>query len=116
MTQKATRGTIRRTYKRTGRSKAARKAGTTTKATKRETESEVLITRIFDAPRQRVWKAWTEPEEVRKWWAPKGFSAPHIRIDFRVGGKFVYCMRGAGFDGAVKDFWNTGHHLEIVPM
>ena len=89
---------------------------TTIKATRREKEREVVITRIFDAPREKVWKAWTEPEEVRKWWGPKDFSAPHIRIDFRVGGKFVYCMRGAGFDGAVKDFWNTGHHLEIVPM
>jgi uncharacterized protein YndB with AHSA1/START domain len=53
---------------------------------------------------------------VKCWWGPKDFTAPYISIDFRVDGKFVYCMRGAGPDGVVKDFWNTGKHVEIVPM
>lgn len=77
---------------------------------------ELSITRVFDVPRENVWKAWNDPEEVKKWWGPKNFTAPHISIDFRVGGKYVYCMRGAGSDGAVKDFWNAGQYLEIVPM
>ena len=77
---------------------------------------EVIITCIIDAPREKVWKAWTNPEQVKKWWGPQNFPAPHISIDFRVGGKFVYCMRGAGPDGVTRDFWNTGKHLEIVAM
>jgi uncharacterized protein YndB with AHSA1/START domain len=74
------------------------------------------IIRVFDAPREKVWKAWTDPAYVKRWWGPKDFTAPYISIDLRVGGKFVYCMRGAGPDGVVKDWWNTDKHLEIVPM
>jgi uncharacterized protein YndB with AHSA1/START domain len=80
------------------------------------TSKELIITRVFDAPRELVWKAWTDPEHVKRWWGPQYFTAPHITIDFRVGGRFVYCMRGAGPDGGVKNFWNTGEHVEIVPM
>ena len=79
-------------------------------------EKEAVITRILDAPREKVWKAWTDPEVVKQWWGPKDFTAPHISIDLRVGGRFVYSMRGAGLDGAVKDYWNIGEHREIVPM
>lgn len=74
------------------------------------------IIRVFDAPREKVWKAWTDPEYIKRWWGPKDFTAPHISNDFRVGGKLVYDMRGAGPDGVVKDFWTTGEYLEIVPM
>lgn len=77
---------------------------------------ENVTTRVFDAPVEKVWKAWTDPEYVKRWWGPEGFAAPYINIDFRVGGKYLYCMRGPGFDGVVKDWWNTGKHLEIVPM
>ena len=75
-----------------------------------------VITRVIDAPREKVWKAWTDPETVKYWWGPKDFTAPHISIDLRVDGRFVFCMRGAGPDGAVKDYWNTGEHREIVPL
>jgi uncharacterized protein YndB with AHSA1/START domain len=53
---------------------------------------------------------------VKLWWGPKDFTAPHISIDLRVGGRFVFSMRGAGLDGTVKDYWNIGEHKEIVPM
>jgi uncharacterized protein YndB with AHSA1/START domain len=86
--------------------KPARKAG----------GRELIITRILDAPRESVWKAWTEPEAVKQWWGPKNFTAPHISIDLRVGGRFVFCMRGAGLDGVVKDYWNAGEHRKIVPL
>lgn len=76
----------------------------------------VVVARVFDAPREKVWKAWTDPEVVKQWWGPKDFTAPHISIDLRVGGRFVYSMRGAGSDGAVKDYWNTGEHRQIVPL
>jgi len=57
-----------------------------------------------------VWKAWTDPELVKHWWEPKGFTAPVCKIDLCVGGKFLYCMRSP--DG--KDYWNTGVYREIV--
>lgn len=75
-------------------------------------KDEITITRIFDAPRERVWKAWTEPEAVKKWWGPKNFTAPVSEIDLRVGGKYLSCMRGP--DG--KEYWSTGVFREIVPF
>ena len=79
-------------------------------ATTKKTKEELTITRIFDAPRELVWKAWTEPERSKKWWGPKHFTAPAIKIDLRVGGKYLSCMRGP--DG--KDYWSTGVYREIV--
>lgn len=78
---------------------------------------ELIITRVFDAPRERVWKAWTDVEEVKKWWGPKGFTAPVVQIDFSVGGKYLYCMRGAVTPGGKEqNFWSTGVYLDITPM
>ena len=77
-----------------------------------ENETErMAVTRVFDAPRALVWKAWTDPDYVVQWWGPKGFTAPVCRIDLRVGGKFLCCMRAP--DG--KEFWNSGEYHEIVP-
>ena len=72
---------------------------------------EVVITRVFDAPRSLVWKAWTEPESVARWWGPRVFTAPVCKIDLRVGGEYHYCMRSP--DG--HDFWSKGSYLEVVP-
>ena len=72
---------------------------------------ELIITREFNAPRELVWKAWTEPEQLKKWWGPKGFTSPFSRIDLRVGGKYLHCMRAP--DG--KDYWSTGVYQEVVP-
>jgi uncharacterized protein YndB with AHSA1/START domain len=44
---------------------------------------ELFITRIFDAPRERVWKAWTEPELMKRWWGPKAYTSPYCKIDLR---------------------------------
>ncbi|HEX9808116.1 MAG TPA: SRPBCC domain-containing protein, partial [Alphaproteobacteria bacterium] len=57
------------------------------------TSREITITRVFDAPRELVWKAWTEPETFKQWWGPKGYTTPSCRIDFRVGGVYLACMR-----------------------
>ncbi len=72
---------------------------------------ELVITRVFDAPRELVWKAWTEPEYFKRWWGPKNFTAPVCKIDLRVGGKYLNCMRSP--EG--KEYWGTGVYLEIVP-
>ena len=71
----------------------------------------MTVTRVFHAPRELVWKAWTDPHYVMQWWGPKGFAAPVCNIDFRVGGKFLCCMRAP--DG--QEFWNGGEYHEIVP-
>ena len=75
-------------------------------------DRELLIVRVFDAPRALVWKAWTEPARLKRWWGPRTFTAPVAKIDLRVGGAFLYCMRQA--DG--KDIWGTGVYREIVPL
>lgn len=81
-----------------------------TKASLNKDIKELTITRVFDAPRELVWKAWTEPERVKRWWGPKSFTTPVSKIDLRVEGKYLYCMRSP--EG--KDFWGTGIFREIV--
>lgn len=75
-------------------------------------ERELLITRIFDAPRELVWKAWTDPEHFKLWWGPKDFTCPFCEMDLRVGGKYLNCMRSP--EG--RDYWTTGVYKEIVPF
>jgi uncharacterized protein YndB with AHSA1/START domain len=80
-------------------------------------QNPIIITRVFNAPREQVWKAWTEAEEIKKWWGPKDFTAPDIRIDFREGGKYVYCMRGSASPGTpAQDLYSAGVFEEIVPL
>jgi uncharacterized protein YndB with AHSA1/START domain len=57
-------------------------------------DQEVLITRIFEAPRERVFRAWTDPDEVSAWYGPESFDTPRerIRIDLRVGGRYELTM------------------------
>jgi uncharacterized protein YndB with AHSA1/START domain len=73
-------------------------------------KNEYKITRIFNAPREMVFRAWTDPVYVKQWWGPAEFSSPYCTIDFRVGGKFRFCMRSP--DG--KDYWNVGVYNEII--
>ncbi len=71
---------------------------------------DIMITRVFDAPRELVWKAWTEPERVMRWWGPKDYTSPSAKIDLRVGGEFLSCMRSP--EG--KDYWGIGTYKEVV--
>ena len=68
-------------------------------------DEQVLITRIFDAPREQVFRAWTNPDEVAAWYGPEHFDTPRerIHIDLRVGGRYELTMvpRGGGADFAV---------------
>jgi uncharacterized protein YndB with AHSA1/START domain len=73
---------------------------------------ELTITRVFDAPRALVWKAWTDPQQLMRWWGPKDYTSPFCKIDLRVGGKYLFCMRSP--EG--QDYWSTGVFREIVPM
>jgi uncharacterized protein YndB with AHSA1/START domain len=71
---------------------------------------EMRITRVFDAPRSLVWKVWTEPEHMMRWWGPKCYTAPFCKIDLRPGGFFLAAMRSP--EG--RDFWTKGTYREIV--
>lgn len=72
---------------------------------------QLTITRTFNAPRELVWRAWSDPQLYKQWWGPKHFTCPEATIDFRVSGKYHSCMRSP--DG--QDFWSTGVYREIVP-
>ncbi|MDE2399941.1 MAG: SRPBCC domain-containing protein [Patescibacteria group bacterium] len=78
---------------------------------------DIVITRMFDAPVGKVWETWTTVEGIQKWWGPKNFTAPVIKIDFKIGGQYLYCMHGsAGPNMPAQDYWSGGSFLEIVPM
>lgn len=79
--------------------------------TESPTANELVVTRVLDAPRELVWKSWTDPEWMKLWWGPAVFTAPVCKIDLRVGGKYLFCMRSP--DG--QDYWSTGEYREIVP-
>ena len=74
-------------------------------------EEELVITRVFDAPRQTVFKAWSECDHFMRWWGPTGYTTPHCTIDLRPGGLLHYAMRSP--DG--QEFWGKGIYQEIVP-
>lgn len=57
-------------------------------------EREIVLTRVFDAPRELVFKAWTDKDHISKWFGPKGFSCTTHEIDMRVGGSWRFDMRG----------------------
>jgi uncharacterized protein YndB with AHSA1/START domain len=69
-----------------------------------------VISHIFAAPRDRVWKAWTEREQLMQWFGPKGVTISAAKLDFRPGGVFHYCMRMP--DG--KEMWGRFVYREIV--
>ena len=65
------------------------------------TDQQVLITRIFDSPREKVFRAWTDPDEVAAWFGPAHMDTPRerIRIDLRVGGRYELTMVRSGGEG-----------------
>ncbi|MCR6630012.1 MAG: DUF1579 family protein [Magnetospirillum sp.] len=69
------------------------------------------IFRLVDAPPEEVFQAWTDPDRMRQWWGPNGFTLPVCNIDLRPGGAWHFCMRSP--DG--KDYWCKGVYQEIVP-
>jgi uncharacterized protein YndB with AHSA1/START domain len=75
------------------------------------TDEQILITREFDAPKHLVYKAWTTPELVRRWWSARRGEMTIAEIDLRVGGKWRYVMVATGgFEVAFH-----GEYREIVP-
>ncbi len=73
---------------------------------------DFVISRVLDAPRERVWAVLTEPEHVREWWSPTGFTMIAINVDLRPGGVFHCGMRSAeGYK-----MWGKFTYQEIVPQ
>jgi len=74
-------------------------------------DRELVLTRLINAPREKVYRAWTDPELLKQWFAPKPYTTPIVEIDVRPGGSAYFVMRGP--DG--KDLPNRGVYLEVVP-
>ena len=74
-------------------------------------DRELVLTRIIDAPREAVYKAWTTPELVKQWFAPLPWTTPHAELDVRPGGSCLVVMRSP--EGV--DMPNPGVYLEVVP-
>lgn len=75
-------------------------------------DRELVVSREFDAPRELVWQAWTQPEHVAQWWGPHGFTTKISLMEVRVGGVWEHVMRGP--DG--KEYPNFSHFEEVVPF
>jgi uncharacterized protein YndB with AHSA1/START domain len=81
-------------------------------STQAQTENiDFVISRTFDAPRDLVWKAFTDPERMKHWWGPKGFTVIASKMDFRPGGTYHYGMRAP--DGSAM--WGKFVYQEITP-
>ena len=74
-------------------------------------DRELVLTRLIDAPRERVYRAWTEPSLLKQWFAPLPWTTPHAELDVRPGGANLVVMRSP--DGI--DHSNRGVYLEVVP-
>jgi uncharacterized protein YndB with AHSA1/START domain len=76
------------------------------------TEDELIIARTFDAPRELVFRCWTEPEHFQRWWGPQTFDTPSCTIDARPGGAILFNMRSTEYD---MDIWAGGVYREVTP-
>lgn len=72
--------------------------------------TDLVLERTIDVPRELVWKAWTTPEHLKHWFVPKPWSVPECEIDLRPGGKFRTVMQSP--EGVKND--NTGCYLQVI--
>lgn len=72
--------------------------------------SSLKITRVYNAPRERVWQHWTDPDQYLCWSSPKDYTGSYAKFDLHVGGKYLNCMRGP--EG--QEIWSTGTYKEII--
>src|SRR5277367_1043529 len=77
--------------------------------TAKNNSNEIRITRIYDAPVQLVWDAWTDPKQVAQWWGPRGFTITTHSKDLKAGGHWSYTMHGP--DGV--DYPNKTKYFEV---
>jgi uncharacterized protein YndB with AHSA1/START domain len=72
---------------------------------------DFVISRVFDAPRDLLWRCFTEPERMQQWWGPKGVNVVKTKMDLRVGGTYLYGMQNP--DGQIM--WGRMVYREISP-
>jgi uncharacterized protein YndB with AHSA1/START domain len=65
---------------------------------------DIVLVRTFDAPVEAVWKAWTDPVEVARWWGPKMYTSPFAKIDFREGGRYLFAMKAPASHGGKESY------------
>lgn len=75
----------------------------------------VVISRILNAPLATVWKMWTDPDEIVKWWGPAGYTSPSAQLELREGGSYVFAMQAPDYQGGEKSF-TSGKYKEIAHM
>jgi uncharacterized protein YndB with AHSA1/START domain len=71
---------------------------------------DLIINRVFIVTPERLFQAWSDPKQLIQWWGPKTYTTPVVKIDFRVGGQLLFCLRSA--DG--QDTWGKEIYKEIV--
>jgi uncharacterized protein YndB with AHSA1/START domain len=79
-----------------------------------EATYDVEVTRTFEVPVERAWRAWADADEVKKWWGPDGFTCPVAEVDLRVGGRTLVAMRAPAEYGG-GDFYNTWDFTRVDP-
>ncbi|HEY5983702.1 MAG TPA: SRPBCC domain-containing protein [Anaerolineales bacterium] len=84
-------------------------------STQKTVTEDVVITRILDAPLEMVWKAWTDPEQIMRWWGPRYYTAPYAKVDLRQGGKFVFAMLAPKEQGG-QESYTSGTYSKVIPM
>lgn len=74
-------------------------------------DRDLVLERVVPAPPARVWRAWTEPAQLRQWWCPRPWTTPECDIDLRPGGQFRFVLAGPGGER----FEHRACYLEVVP-
>jgi uncharacterized protein YndB with AHSA1/START domain len=84
----------------------------------RDNKKELVITRVFDAPRELVWKAWTDPKVIKRWWVPRGVTNPTCKWDAKPGGKIeIVMLAGKELGSFAGQKWPmTGTFREVTPQ
>jgi uncharacterized protein YndB with AHSA1/START domain len=81
-----------------------------------ENDRTYVMERVFDAPRELVFEAYSTAEHLKNWWGPKGWTLPFCEVDFRPGGTWLYCMKGpvGSEDGEMMESWGKAVYQEII--
>ncbi len=80
-----------------------------TNASFRQEGNQLIHTRLLDAPRELVWEVWTNPDHIREWWGPEGFSLTHKKMEVQPGKCWEFIMHGMGMD-----YYNKCRYTEVI--
>jgi uncharacterized protein YndB with AHSA1/START domain len=86
-----------------------------TETTQTVQKADIVVSRIIDAPIQKVWQAWTDPQAMMRWWGPQFYTSPSCKIDLRVGGAFVFAMQAPPEQGGQVSY-TAGVYARVIPL